>query len=169
MDGWTDWLVDWLQFREEAMQPSMDPCGGPSAQKPGGPPATPPAWMVHAETQTCSSSQAPMWADEQFAFLELSRPPGHARDEEECIELSRPPGHAGEEEEYVQPHAKQRSWSKVEACFAAVCIENRRKDCATYAVALYMGDKHVKHCPPEPVCIYSLGVKGQTTNVDLPS
>jgi len=95
------------------VQPSMDPCGGPSPQKPAAPPGTPPAWMVHAETQTCSSSQAPLWADEQFAFLELSRPPSHAGDEEECAELSRPPGRAGDEEEHVQPHAKQRSWSKV--------------------------------------------------------
>ncbi|KAL0039055.1 hypothetical protein WJX77_006537 [Trebouxia sp. C0004] len=84
--------------REEVMQPSMDPCAGPSPQKPAVRPGTQPAWMVHAETQTCSSSPAPLWADEQFTFLELSRPPGHAGDEEEC----------------VQPHAQQRSWSKME-------------------------------------------------------
>ncbi len=64
--------------------------------------------MVHAETQTCSSSQVPFWADEHFAFLELSRPPGHAGDEEEC----------------VQPHAQQRSWSKVKVHFAAVCVHS---------------------------------------------
>ena len=29
------------------------------------------AWMVHAETQTCAISQSPVWADEQFSFLEL--------------------------------------------------------------------------------------------------
>ena len=29
------------------------------------------AWMVHAETQTCATSQSPVWADEQFSFLEL--------------------------------------------------------------------------------------------------
>lgn len=80
------------------MQPSMKSCGGPSPQKPAAPPGTQPAWMVHAETQTCSSSQAPLWADEQFAFLRLSRPPGHASDEEVC----------------VQPHAQQRTWSKME-------------------------------------------------------
>ena len=92
------------------MQPSMGPGGGPSAQKPAVPPGTTPAWMVHAETQTCSSSQVPLWANEQFAFLELSRPPGHA----------------GDEEERVQPHAQQRSWSKVKAPFAAVCVEKKR-------------------------------------------
>ena len=88
------------------MQPSMKSCGGPSPQKPAVPPGAQPAWMVHAETQTCSSSQAPLWADEQFAFLELSRPPGHARDEEVC----------------VQPHAQQRTWSKVQVRFAAVSV-----------------------------------------------
>lgn len=25
--------------------------------------------------------------------------------------------------------------------------ENKRKDCANYAVALYMGNESVKHCP----------------------
>ena len=105
-----------MQYREEVMQPSMDPCGGPSPQKPAAPPGTQPAWMVHAETHTCSASQVPLWADEQFAFLELSRPPGHVGDEEEC----------------VQPHAKHCSWSKVKVHFAAVCIPSLgAKDQAT--------------------------------------
>ncbi|DBA69654.1 TPA: hypothetical protein ACH3X2_012712 [Trebouxia sp. C0005] len=84
--------------REEVMQPSVDLHGGPSPQKPAAHSGSEPAWMVHAETQTCSSSQVPLWADEQLAFLQLSRPPGHAGDDEEC----------------VQPHAQQRSWSKME-------------------------------------------------------
>ncbi|KAL0029231.1 hypothetical protein WJX79_004267 [Trebouxia sp. C0005] len=84
--------------REEVMQPSVALYGGPSPQKPAAHSGSEPAWMVHAETQTCSSSQLPLWADEQLAFLQLSRPPGHAGDDEEC----------------VQPHAQQRSWSKME-------------------------------------------------------
>ncbi len=96
-----------MQYREEVMQPSMDPCAGTSPQKPAVRPGTEPAWMVHAETQTCSSSQAPLWADEHFAFLELSRPPN---------------GHAGDEEQCMQPHAKQPSWSKVKVHFAAILV-----------------------------------------------
>ena len=30
-----------------------------------------PAWMMHAEVQTFAPSQAPLWADDQFSFLEL--------------------------------------------------------------------------------------------------
>ena len=34
--------------------------------------------MVHAETQTCSPVNTPLWADEQFAFLEFVAQPDSA-------------------------------------------------------------------------------------------
>lgn len=30
-----------------------------------------PVWAMNAEVQTCSTSQAPVWADNQFSCLEL--------------------------------------------------------------------------------------------------
>ena len=73
-----------------------------------------------------------MWADEQFAFLELSRRPGHAGDEEEC----------------VQPQAQHRSWSKVKAHFAAVCIEKEKKRLRHLCSGVVYGGQVCETLPP---------------------
>lgn len=55
---------------------------GTSTSQAAGPPDAAPeaAWMVHAETQTCAIPQRPIWADEQFSFLELQPSQGTADD-----------------------------------------------------------------------------------------
>ena len=80
------------------LQQSTDSRDTPSPQKPVVSPRPESAWMVNAETQTCASSQPPLWADHQFTFLELRPPANGAKDEQ-----------GGES---AKPRDQRRSWSK---------------------------------------------------------
>ena len=58
--------------REEPLQqvPGQDAALN-SRQQQSGQQHAEPAWMMHTEVQTCAMLQSPLWADEQFSFLEL--------------------------------------------------------------------------------------------------
>ena len=91
-----DFSLEGVQCREEMLQQSMDLRDVASPQKPAASPRAEPGWMVNAETQTCASAQTPLWADEQFSFLELIRTAGTSADEQD-----------------MQLPAMQRTWCKV--------------------------------------------------------
>ena len=83
------WLADILVFvsvtlarllnqnwcREEILQPRAGP--GAATQQHGSTECNgqaEPAWVMNAEVQTFATSQAPLWSDDQFSFLELIKP-----------------------------------------------------------------------------------------------
>ena len=85
------------------LQQGMEPDDGASPQKSAVSPRAEYAWMVNAETQTYDSSHPPLWADDQFSFLELQV------QERDAKKL--------QGEESAESHSKQRTESKVHILF----------------------------------------------------